>query len=281
MDTRKTITFEFRQNQYELAFEKIALQSGPIIYSADIGGYSGNDAILSMAARYPGRQFIFFTDRPVTISSGNLKIVSVDWTGRDERLVAKYFKVNSATIFNQHHIVSLWVDSNVEMIDDTILNRFDSHGLQLLRHDKRTSISQELQEIVKHGKESKERAHQAAISLARQTHDIDRLPLYQGRIIFRRTEPQIIEFEKLWWAYILSTTYRDQISLPVAIEVSGVSANLIDAEERKKYFVIHPHKKYKFNTLEGGAETKLKFLLAKIRFKLAITLQRFFKRSLN
>ena len=274
MSPIKQVTFEFRGEPYKLSFEEADILSDHVTYSADIGEYSGNDAIVSMAGRFPSRQFVFFTDSPIRTPLKNLMTVYVNWSGPDERLIAKYFKVNSAEIFSNNVTRTLWVDSNVELIADDILNEFSSIDIQLFLHDKRSNISDEIREILKTGKESEKYIRKSIYTLAQSSPNLDQLPLYQGRILFRQRTRQVVEFEKSWWGHILSGTYRDQISLPVALEVSGAKIDALDAVTREDSFVIRPHNKYKFKTLDSGLATHLRFLISKLKFTMAILRRR-------
>lgn len=269
MTSLKHVEFKFRGEHYALSFDPITFSDSYAVYSADIGGYSGSDAAVSTATRLPGHQFVLFTDSGVISRQENLKVVNVDWTGPDARLIAKYFKVNSTQLFRQSVTKSLWIDANVELLDDTIFSKIETSDLGLFMHDKRSDIFQEVSEVGKHGKETKAHLDASVRFLSRLTVSLGELNLYQGRIIARRLTSHVANFESLWWSYILSTTYRDQISLPVAVDASEVSVEAIASRHRKKWFAIHQQKKYQFNNLDGGASTRIRFLLSKLLFWLA------------
>lgn len=273
----KSAEFDFRGEHYGLVFEEAGTACSHAIYSSDIGGYSGNNAIVSMATRFPSLQFVFFTDSLIKTSLSNLTIVHVKWKGADERLIAKYFKVNSAKLFPKTLTQTLWVDSNVELFDHHIINKVSSTELSLFCHDKRNNITQEIKDIIKHGKDSEKYMKSTINFLANQAQDLDRLQLYQGRIIFRKRAHSVAHFEELWWQYILSTTYRDQISLPVAVDISGVNLIALDPVLRDDYFVVYAHKKYQFRTLGGGYGTRIRFFISRIRFRISNFRRRLFK----
>ena len=269
MNSIKRAQFQFRSEHYTVSYTESFRADCDTIYSADIGGYSGGNAIVSMATRFPGCRFVMFTDSSISSHLENLEIVHVDWTGPDARLIAKYFKVNSTQIFGQNMTNNLWIDANVELIDDKIMSEVKTCDLALFKHDKRSIVPQEIKEIAKHGKDTKVNLDASEQFLSGVTARLDELPLYQGRIIFRRMTAHVAHFESLWWSYILSTTYRDQISLPVALDVSGVSIQAIAPSYRDKRFQIHQHKKYEFRSLDGAISTRTRFFLSKSKFWLA------------
>lgn len=266
MNSIKRAQFQFRSEHYTVSYTESFRADCDTIYSADIGGYSGGNAIVSMATRFPGRRFVMFTDSSISSHLENLEIVHVDWSGLDARLVAKYFKVNSTQIFGDNQTTKLWVDANVELIDHEVLSELQTYDLRLFIHDKRNKITQEIDEVAAQGKDSKARLDATSRFLSRLAVSLDDLPLYQGRIIFRRMNSDVANFEKLWWSYILSTTYRDQISLPVAVDVSDISIQAIDPSDRDKWFIIHQHKKYEFRSLDGAMSLRIRSLLSKSKF---------------
>ena len=132
---------------------------------------------------------------------------------------------------------SIWIDRHCRLMCDPIkaFDQFDE-DVGVVRHYRR--------DIFKEGRACRERKKDAP-ELIHRTVDRFRLEgwrpgsgLFYGGFMMRRHSADVEKFNRLWWNYIESGSVRDQLSLPVAIERSGVSAHKFQNRRRGFFFRI-------------------------------------------
>ncbi len=148
---------------------------------------------------------------------------------------AKKFKVLADEFVEAD--ASIWVDRHCRLMCDPV-EAFDEfvEDVGVVRHYRRG--------IFKEGRACREKKKDDP-ELIRRTVDRFRLEgwkpgagLFYGGFLMRRHSPDVGRFNRLWLNYIESGSARDQLSLPVAIERSGVSAKFFSRRRRGDFFKI-------------------------------------------
>lgn len=266
--------FDFRGFNVQLSYLNPKFSSDFIIYTADIGNYSGFENIMISAKRNPNFEFVIFTDNLVESSQPNLKLIEVKHNKADPRVIAKYFKINSSRIFSRCK-KSLWIDSNMELAEydfDKFLG--DSIDFAYFSHDKRSSVIEELNDIRRFSKEASTALQNFERDFITENDAVEKLGLAQGRFLCRRRNEDVAAFESIWWDLILRYSIRDQLTLPFAVSKSSLRTDLLNFMSAQNYFMVKPHLLYRFQTRDKGVSATIRHALGYFRYKLGLLRRR-------
>lgn len=141
---------------------------------------------------------------------------------------AKRFKV----LIHEHvdADASVWIDRHCRLGCNP-RDVFQAHreaDLILIKHS-RGCIYHEARACVRRRKDDPELIKSVSVSYRESGHP-PRYGLWYGGIIFRRHNNRTEEFARIWWELIQSGSRRDQLSLPVAIRLSGVKIVTINRD---------------------------------------------------
>lgn len=106
--------------------------------------------------------------------------------------------------------------------------------LLCFRHNRRATVNEEYRHCLAIGKDSRERLDGMARTLNGSTHE-----LFLGGILWRKHTPAIERFGREWLFHIFTGTKRDQISMPLAMEKSGVNFKALNRSTLHKMVMIH------------------------------------------
>ncbi len=201
-----------------------------LVYSCVTGNYDAINSVLlqSVPKIESDVKFVLFTDSLNKTEAPRLyKGPTVEWEIRPllwqhpicRRRTARWHKLNSHLLPYAHEY-SLWIDGSQRIkpvslyreLVEPLCQRFD---LGTFKHPDRICVYQELNACIKLNKDN-------ATLMQRQ---VDRYrkegyPPYNGLVetacVFRKSCPQIVEFNKLWWQQIEQHSYRDQLSFNYA-----------------------------------------------------------------
>jgi hypothetical protein len=174
---------------------------------------------------------ICFSDRNLTLPGWKVRRLPLCWAGN----LAAVKVLKCLPFMLGDYDRSLWIDAHVRM-RRSLTPMFDiMNDLDLIcfLHNRRQTISEEYKRCLVRRKDSRDRL---AYTYA-QTGNTD--GLYLGGILWRRHTPAIEEFGKQWLFQIMTGTSRDQISMPWALEQSGVKFAALDRVTRSKLIMIH------------------------------------------
>lgn len=273
----KTVSFDYREEAQSLKFSLPEPKSKFVVYSADFGEYSGTANIINSALSCPDIQFVFFTDdTSISECPTNLNLCHVIDETVDKRLAAKYFKINSNSVLGDVVERSLWIDSNMALKQGfaDFYSSYDSTDLTLVKHNKRHTISDELREVRKFGKESDRALNNLLQDFNRKYTDFDDLGLFQGRFLLRAHNTPALEFEGLWWSLILQYSIRDQLTLPIAIAKSSASLSTLAPQVSDDFYEVVSHLKYDFSVKSSSFTAFLRYLRGLLRYKAAFFIKR-------
>ena len=139
---------------------------------------------------------------------------------------------------------SIWLDANItaKVSEAEVFSElhFDC-DLALFRHPARPSARQEAEYTLKH----------SIGSNADTTDWLEHHPegrgagLFEAGVIVRRDSERVRRFNECWWSLICRWPWRDQLTLPEALRVSGCRVHRFDwdseAKRSHKFFQYHLH----------------------------------------
>lgn len=173
-----------------------------------------------------GAKAVCFTDNP-DLKSDVWEIRLIPDLFTDKRRTSRMPKI-LPHLFLPDATYSLYVDGNIiskvplqKMIDEW-LNETD---IAFFKHPTRDCYFEEAKECIRLGLDDKEIITQQMI----RYKDIPRhLGLYQGGVIFRKHTDRVRQFNECWWAEYCTGAKRDQLSLPIAKEKTGIAIKGIE-----------------------------------------------------
>lgn len=144
--------------------------------------------------------------------------VRISRTHMDPRMDAKQYKV---LIHDFIEGDTVWIDSKWPLAcDPQAMFESFNEPMAFVRHFRGCPFL-ECARVIQRRKDS-------AANMARSQRWLNKMGmrrrqgLWMGGLIFRRDTPSVRAFNRLWWQYIIQTSVRDQISLPVALRDSNV-----------------------------------------------------------
>lgn len=176
-------------------------------------------------------RYVAFSDRP--IESKAWEVIRVDQELSDPCRDAKRYKV-LADIFVQTD-ASIWIDHSARLICDPV-ELFDQFEEDLLfvRHY-RSCIFAEGRAIIRSKKDNPVQVKKTLDRFRSEGWPLAN-GLFYGTCFARRHTEATFRFSRDWWAYIEQGSRRDQLSLPVALDRSGVSVRKWKRKRRPEFF---------------------------------------------
>lgn len=189
----------------------------PVIYTADFGGYD---------MEYVGPQYRYSEHNDPLRTQGSNK------------MRAKLYKMSML------HGHSLWIDSSIEITDlGGLLQQEGDGDMTIIRHPNRSTVGEELVVIKQCGLAAHDGIHDGLMALDGLYRGNLDVPLYCGGVIFKRNTPRAHKCMGLWLDMMRKTSLRDQLTLPLAIEKSGISIKVLQFNLwQNSYFMVHAHK---------------------------------------
>ncbi|MBJ13389.1 MAG: hypothetical protein CMG62_10010 [Candidatus Marinimicrobia bacterium] len=232
---------------------KIMSSKNTVIYSALTDSY---DNILDPKTLPKNTDYILFTDDPTRINSKIWKTKKINFSYRDPRRLAKIFKILPHYFFPNYKY-SIWVDSNIEIINDLndlIKISFENNDefIAFFHHPDRSCIYDEAKNIINLGY-SRKKIVLDQINHYKKLNYPKNNGLIAGRFIIRKhNNKKCIELMKKWWEEIDNYSIRDQLSFNFSCWKKDMNYSTIDLNHfNNSYFAIHPHKKLKFYNQKG------------------------------
>lgn len=173
-----------------------------IIYTSCFGGY--DNLYPSADIRYDE------VYNPYSGSSGHLS----------DRLKAKMYKILNPDCLD------LWIDANIEISYRDDFEKEFKGDFCVFKHPFNKSVGEELILCNKIGyvnnhevDKIKELYHSAGLN-------VDTTPVYAGEVIYRTRKAE--ELNRHWWSLICEYSFRDQLTLPYAInQINDIDIHII------------------------------------------------------
>lgn len=154
-----------------------------------------------------------------------------------DRLKAKLYKVINPLSYD------VWIDSSIEFVNRKGFEELLSGDLCVLKHPFHKNLQEELDLCHKLGYVNEKQKKNIKFLYKSIGMKLIDTPVYSGGILYRTNKSK--NFNDLWWRLICQYSYRDQLTLPYAINVmSKLKFNVIDLDVfNNEYFVVNNHKK--------------------------------------
>lgn len=190
-----------------------------VVYTAITGAH----ARLSMHPRVPGTDFICYSDTPLARTDWEVRPVEAS-TGLSPRMRAKFHKLFPP----KGYTWSVWVDGAYVMradahaegfVEDLIVRSPSGFGLH--RHHERDCIFEE----ALHSKQLVKCEEVSAIIDAQLMHYAHEghprnWGLWGGGLLCRDGRSEVTAVMDRWWSELLRWSWRDQLSLPIALRAA-------------------------------------------------------------
>jgi Protein of unknown function (DUF616) len=190
-----------------------------LVYTAITGGH----AQLSARPTCPDTDFVCFTDRPEAYAHRNDWQILPAATAASPRMAAKWHKLHPPPSYTW----TLWADGayvlggSQRLVDDLIAASPSGFGLH--KHHWFDCLYDEAvhaQELPKCAGIKTQIAAQAGHY--RKAGHPKHWGLWAGGLMCRSSSPLVAEVMRRWWDEIERWTWRDQMSLPIALRGAGV-----------------------------------------------------------
>lgn len=241
-----------------------------IVYTCNTNNYSPVDHFKKslVYCKNHNLSYFVFTDKIIKDLDRSNQIIFL-FNAPDPRYAAKIFKILPYLFFKDADF-SFWIDANIsfkeklnQLIDEFILSGND---LLLFKHNKRSSVIDESLECIKYGKDNSKIINNQITKYKKKFENLNKLGLFQGRILFRKHTRSVKKMSDSWWADILMGSIRDQLSLPISLSLNKINLSTIEHIEFVKYFFVMSHNKYKMYGIGGSLSSYMISFKSKILY---------------
>ena len=201
-----------------------------VVYTAVMGGY---DDLPTVSIHDKRIRYVCFSDMRLGGSSV-WEVVPVNNYFVDRKITNGFLKANSHIIFG-YDVISLWIDGNLRDLNVTVeslLELVKTTPVATLPHLVRTSISEEVDEVVRVGLEHPSIAQHWRQLMAEASFPDSRRLSATMLVARDHRDSALRRANGAWWRLISSGIRRDQLTFNYALWESGVEQTYIDADWR-------------------------------------------------
>lgn len=146
---------------------------------------------------------------------------------KDDRRNSRMQKILVHKYFDSEY--TIYHDANMKLLispEEVVSRYMTGYDMALFRHGTRNCVYDEAMTVAKLGLDDVETIIEQAKYYEDREYGKGK-GLYQGGFIVRRNNARTRRFNEAWFADYCRFSRRDQLSLPVAIDTSGVIVNVI------------------------------------------------------
>ncbi len=226
------------------------------VYTVITGSY---DEILEPYCKPDNCDFYVFTDREFDDLSSTWTRMEIPKTleGFSDSAKNRYLKMHPHELFDQYRY-SVYVDGNVQIFTDLTeyVNKLGPSGIGTHMHSTRNSVYEEMGEVLKQGKDTKENIDRH-LAYMKETGMPENYGLLECNVIAREHHNSTcVKIMEEWWNEYSKYSKRDQISLPhvlfrngIKVQEVGVLGNNVRTNPSFRIFGHSPNDK-----APGGSE---------------------------
>lgn len=157
-------------------------------------------------------EYKFFTNRPDMMEGSSWEIIYIDQVN-NLRKKAREVKTNIHSFIDDTDYW-LWMDNNCQLQVDPhkFISYLSNCDIVVMPHPERNNIIEEAQVLYKWKPEQSEGIQEAVNKYYREGYVPN--DLYETKVLMRRNNERVREFNSLWWEQIQQFSIRDQISFP-------------------------------------------------------------------
>lgn len=202
-----------------------------VIYSALVGNY---DEILQPLVEDERFDFVLFTDIITKDRVGVWQVRPIEYHNDDNTRICRYVKTHPEILLPDY-AVSVWIDSNIQIIDGFIYDRIielDREGILFssMWHPSRNCIYQEAFAVVNMMVEHERTVVDWCHYLRKKRYPKDN-GLCETNVMFRKhINPLVHETDMLWWDSIDRFSRRDQLSYNYSLWENGIPCHFFLGE---------------------------------------------------
>ncbi len=192
------------------------------IYTVITGAY---DQIYEPYCLPDNCDYFVFTDEDFddSFSAWQKKEIPDSLKGFSDVEKNRYLKMHPQELFDEYRY-SIYVDGNIQIVTDLTeyINKLGTVGIGTHLHPVRDCVYEEMQEVVRQGKEREENIRRHA-KYMKETGMPRHYGLLECNVIAREHHnPTCIKFMEEWWQEFEEYSKRDQISLPHVLYKNGI-----------------------------------------------------------
>jgi hypothetical protein len=153
---------------------------------------------------------------------------------------AKYPKILAHKVLPVDTQYSMWIDGSIKLnpgldFKDLIATYLKDTDIAVMKHPERDCIFQEAQAIIDMGKDD---AKTVLDYITRYSHFPKNWGLGETGIVLRRHTKHIDALNEAWWEELENGSRRDQLSLPIVLDVYNISCTYIVG---RPFLTVEPH----------------------------------------
>lgn len=207
-----------------------------VVYTALLGGYEQLNE--QPMANESDLRFVCFTDDP-TLTSKSWEVVVVEpYFAEDLSRSQRFFKLLPHRHFPDVKR-SLYIDNTIVLTKtpEQIISDHHRGAFTNFYHSNRSTLIEEFSKVLQYGIDDTGRVYEQLNHLHNFAPEHLEGPVYWGAFMIRdHLKPDMIDFAERWWASVLRYSRRDQLSLPIALNQSGVQVNALEYGNKKSPF---------------------------------------------
>ncbi|RAI84173.1 DUF616 domain-containing protein [Algoriphagus yeomjeoni] len=174
---------------------------------------------------FPGFDYWLFTDDPhFKVDGWETKVVPKSPNPIKQQ---RQIKINSC-VYTKGYDISIYIDGNMEIIRDPadLLKNHFHGGLLTTVHPKRATLWAEGMEVIRKKKDLEENVN-STLEFAKLNGFKDDLGLFETGVMVRDKSKDVEKLEQKWSELLKDYSHRDQLILPIALHLTGVSIHSI------------------------------------------------------
>ncbi len=203
--------------------------SRKLIYSVVTNKYD----TIKPVNNYPGFDFWLFTDQEnLKVKGWEIKLIPKSENPIKQQRLIKIDSFGNTPDYD----LTIYIDGNMEILQNPqlFLNLYYKGGFMTCIHPKRSTLQEEAKEILRKKKDLPENVEKT-LEFAKKQGFEDDLGLFESMVLVRDKSQKVKDLEKQWAKVFSENSHRDQLSLPIASFLSGVSIHGIPRVELFKY----------------------------------------------
>lgn len=195
-----------------------------VVYTSNAGSY---DSFEEPSYRINGWDYIVFSNDLILPKDSIWEVRPIPYPGNNNIILSRFSKINPHLVLSDYDI-SLYIDSNITILDDKIENRIEKiinseALLSIAKHPLRDCIYDEARVCIENGLDSKSQILKQ-LSFYEQNGFPHHFGLHENNIILRKhNHPEMISLAEAWWQLFLKYSKRDQLSLAYVLWKSNVN----------------------------------------------------------
>lgn len=168
--------------------------------------------------------WVLFTDQKY--KGGNWDVRPLHFKDESTRRTARYHKTSPHILFPDYKY-SIWIDGTIELLvsPESLVRKYLKYSdIAVLNHPDRSCAYREAEVCIKMGLDNKE-VIESQMNCYRDDGYPDKNGLGETKIVIRKNNHNVSQFNRLWDEEIRTKSLRDQLSFDYCLWNLGIDAN--------------------------------------------------------